>query len=68
MTLEQMALTALLCAVLVPLALIGLWRGLVAIVEWSAPKRVTDHVADRHRHIARGGFKSRQGIRDRRCV
>lgn len=70
MTLEQMAMTAIACVVLIPLVLRWLWLGLVSFVTWAAPERRVepDRVAERHRHIARGGFKSRQGIRDRRCV
>ena len=71
MTIEQMLIVALFCAIAVPFGLIGLWRLLVAAVEWSAPDRrftQRDHVAEAKRRVTHSGFKSRQGIRDRRCV
>ena len=64
MTIESMLIVALCAVVLVPLGVMALWRLLVLVVEWSAPKRIeTDHVAARHRAVTHRGFKSRAGIR-----
>ena len=62
MTLEQMAIVSLL-----PILAVAVWS-LVRKVDRDNPYAKHDHVNHSQRRIRHNGFKSRQGIRDRRCV
>ena len=67
MTIEQMAIVALCCAVAVPALIWAVWSLLGIVVEWAAPSKQVfqhrDHVAARKRAISHRGFKSRIGVR-----